>query len=180
MPKTETEIVVEDPAAPADDSPAVTTNRTADVVVSLLLLAFAGLLAYDNWRTGMGWDATGPQAGYFPFYLSVILAGACFWGLAKEFLARKAAAETFVTRAQLRRVLQVFVPTLLFCFLMQWLGLYVASFLLVAGFMWHIGRIAWWKSLLTAFLFTAIMFVTFDIAFDVIMPKGPLEAAFGY
>ena len=37
-----------------------------------------------------------------------------------------------------------------------------------------------WKSLLTAFLFTAIMFVTFDIVFDVIMPKGPLEAAFGY
>jgi hypothetical protein len=24
-----------------------------------------------------------------------------------------------------------------------------------------------------------VMFVTFDVAFDVIMPKGPLEAAFG-
>jgi hypothetical protein len=24
------------------------------------------------------------------------------------------------------------------------------------------------------------MFVTFDIAFDVIMPKGPLEALFGH
>jgi hypothetical protein len=24
------------------------------------------------------------------------------------------------------------------------------------------------------------MFVTFDVAFDVIMPKGPLEAAFGH
>jgi putative tricarboxylic transport membrane protein len=24
------------------------------------------------------------------------------------------------------------------------------------------------------------MFITFDIAFDVIMPKGPLEALFGY
>ena len=43
-----------------------------------------------------------------------------------------------------------------------------------------IGKIALWKSLLTAFIFTALMFVTFDIAFDVIMPKGPLEAAFGY
>ena len=43
-----------------------------------------------------------------------------------------------------------------------------------------VGKIALWKSLLTAFLFTALMFVTFDIAFDVIMPKGPLEAAFGY
>jgi hypothetical protein len=29
-------------------------------------------------------------------------------------------------------------------------------------------------------LFSVIMFVTFDIAFDVIMPKGPLEAAFGH
>jgi len=45
----------------------------------LLLLALAGLLAFDNRRTGMGWDSTGPQAGYFPFYLSMILAGACIW-----------------------------------------------------------------------------------------------------
>ena len=72
------------------------------------------------------------------------------------------------------------MPTLLFCVMMQFLGLYVASFLLTAGFMWLVGRIALWKSLLTAFIFTAAMFVTFDIAFDVIMPKGPLEAAFGY
>jgi len=42
-----------------------------------------------------------------------------------------------------------------------------------------VGKIAWWKSLLTALVFTAVMFVTFDIAFDVIMPKGPLETALG-
>ena len=179
MPKTETEIVVEDPTAPASDSPAVTTNRTADVVVSVLLLAFAALLAYDNWRTGLGWDSTGPQAGYFPFYLSVILAGASLYGLVAAFMSRKEATEVFVTRAQLRRVMAVFVPTLLFCLAMQFLGLYVASFLLIAGFMRMVGKIALWKSLLTAFVFTAAMFVTFDIAFDVIMPKGPLEAALG-
>ena len=75
--------------------------------------------------------------------------------------------------------MQVFVPTLLFCLLMQWLGLYVASFLLIAGFMAFIGRIAIWKSLLTALVFSLIMFTTFEIAFDVIMPKGPLEALFG-
>jgi hypothetical protein len=176
---SEDEIVVEDPTAPASDSPAVTTTRTVDVVVSLLLLAFAALLGFDNWRTGMGWEETGPQAGYFPFYLSVILAAACLYGIGREFLARRQAAETFVTRAQLRRVLQVFVPALFFGLLMQWLGLYVASFLLVAGFMTFIGRIAAWKSLLTALLFSLIMFVTFDIGFNVIMPKGPLEALFG-
>ncbi|HKA44761.1 MAG TPA: tripartite tricarboxylate transporter TctB family protein [Burkholderiales bacterium] len=180
MSKSEAEIVVEDPTAPAADSPPVAANRTVDIAVSLLLMAFAALLAFDNWRTGMGWDATGPQAGYFPFYLSIILAAASLWGLVKELLARKQPGATFVTREQLRRVLQVFVPTLFFCLFTQWLGLYVASFLLTAGFMMLIGRIAAWKSLLTAFLFSLIMFVTFEIAFDVIMPKGPLEALFGH
>jgi ABC-type polysaccharide/polyol phosphate export permease len=180
MPKPGTEIIVDDPTAPAEDSPAVTTNRTAEVVTLFLLLALAALLAFDNWRTGMSWDSTGPQAGYFPFYLCVVLAAACLWGLAREFLARRQAAESFVTRDQLRRVLQVFFPTLLFCLAMQWLGLYVASFLLIAGFMLFVGRITAWKSLLTAFLFSLVMFVTFQISFDVIMPKGPLEALFGY
>jgi putative tricarboxylic transport membrane protein len=157
----------------------VVSRRAVDAVVSLLLLALAALLAFDNWRTGLGWDATGPQAGYFPFYLSVILGGACVYGLAKEYLARKQADEVFVTPEQFGRVLQVFFPTLAFCLATQWLGLYVASFLLVAGFMVYVGRIATWKSLLTALLFVLAMFVTFDIAFDVIMPKGPLETLFG-
>ena len=180
MSKHEVEIVVEDPNPPASDSPAVTTTRTVEVVASLLLLALAALLGFDNWRTGMSWDSTGPQAGYFPFYLSVILAAACLYGIGREFLARRQASQTFVTRAQLRRVMQVFVPTLLFCAVTQWLGLYVASFLLIAGFMAFIGRIAAWKSVLTAFVFSLLMFVTFEIAFDVIMPKGPLEALFGH
>jgi putative tricarboxylic transport membrane protein len=177
--KHEDEIVVDDPAAPAADSPPVAGTRAVDIAVSVLLLALAGLLAFDNWRTGMGWDSTGPQAGYFPFYLSMLLAAACVWGAVKELRARRLPDDAFVTRAQLRRVLQVFVPTVLFCVLTQWLGLYVASFLLIGGFMALVGRIAWWKSLVTAFLFSAVMFVTFDVAFDVIMPKGPLEALLG-
>ena len=180
MSETEIEIVVDAPTAPEADSPALTDVRVVDIAVSLLLIALAATLGYDNWRTGIAWDSTGPQAGYFPFYLSVILAGSSLYGLIAAWRSRKEAAETFVTRAQLWRVMAVFVPTLLFCLAMQFLGLYVASFLLIAGFMRTVGRIAWWKSLLTAFVFTVAMFVTFDIAFDVIMPKGPLEAAFGY
>ena len=180
MSNSEIEIVVDDPTAPEADSPPVTDTRVVEIVVSLLLVILALTLGYDNWRTGIGWDSTGPQAGYFPFYLSVILGLASLYGLAAILLAHKQPSETFVTRAQLRRVMAVFVPTLLFCLATQFLGMYVASFLLIGIFMRMVGRIALWKSLLTAFLFTAIMFVTFDIAFDVIMPKGPLEAAFGY
>jgi putative tricarboxylic transport membrane protein len=179
MSNLDVEIIVEDPTAPETDSPAVTDTRTVEIVISLLLVTLATALGIDNYRTGIAWDSTGPQAGYFPFYLSVILGGASVYGLVASYLARREPSETFVTRAQLRRVMAVFIPTLLFCLAMQFLGLYVASFLLIAAFMRIVGKIALWKSLLTAFVFTAIMFVTFDIAFDVIMPKGPLEAALG-
>ena len=173
--------VGEEPVASAADSPPrVAATRTVEIVASALLLAFAGLMGFDNWRAGMGWAPDGPKAGYFPFYLSVILGGASLYGLFDATLERGEGGKTFVNRAQLRRVLQVFVPTAVFCLLTQLLGLYVASFLLIAGFMWFVGRIALWKSLLTGFVFSLAMFVTFEIAFDVIMPKGPLEAAFGY
>jgi hypothetical protein len=180
MPQPDTPIVVDDPTAPADDSPAVAGTRTVEISVYVLLLALSLLLGYDNWRSGMGWAKDGPQSGYLPFYLCVILAGAALWGLGSTLLSRAKPAKTFVTRDQLRRVMQVFIPTLVFVLVVQWLGIYVASFLLVAGFMRIIGRIALWKSLLTAVLFALIMFVTFEVAFDVIMPKGPLESLLGF
>ncbi len=179
MSNSDTEIVVEDPTAPEADSPSVVSTRAVEIVVCLALFALALTLGYDNYRTGISWDSTGPEPGYFPFYLSVILGAASLYGIGATLLAKRETDDTFVTRAQLRRVLQVFIPTLLFVVAVQFLGVYVASFLLTAGFMRLVGRIAWWKSLLTAFIFTALMFAVFDVAFDVIMPKGPLERALG-
>ena len=180
MAASDQEIIVDDAGAPAADSPPIASNRSVEVAVSLLLIALAATLAFDNWRTGISWAPEGPEAGYFPFYLSIILIGASLYGLAVAFVKRSQDSGTFITRDQLRRVMQVFVPTLLFCLFTQWLGLYLASFLLITGFMYFIGRIALWKSLLTGFLFSMLMFITFELAFDVIMPKGPLEAAFGF
>jgi hypothetical protein len=178
MPPPDNEIVVE-PDDPEDTSSPVTTTRTVEFVVYVVLLSLAIVLGYDNWRSGAGWASDGPQSGYLPFYLCLILGGSSLWGIGTLAWRRGQAGKTFVTRDQLRRVLQVFVPTLVFCILLQWLGLYVASFLLIVGFMRFIGRIAWWKCLVTAFVFSVAMFATFDVAFDVIMPKGPLEALLG-
>jgi putative tricarboxylic transport membrane protein len=172
--------VADDAEDEIDRSPAVTSARAVEIVVYWLLLALAALLAFDNWRSGIGWANGAPQSGYLPFYLCVVLAGAALWGLRTTVTQRARLAKPFVTQNQLRRVLQVFVPTFLFCLATQWLGLYVASLILIAGFMRFIGRIAWWKSIVTSLVFAVAMFVTFEIAFDVIMPKGPLEALLGF
>jgi hypothetical protein len=169
-----------EPAEAPDDSPALVGRRAMESATLAIVLAFAALMAWDNVRTGISWESTGPQAGYFPFYMSVIMAGACIFGLVMEIVKRRQPDRAFVSRSQFKRVMQVFVPSLVFVPITQWLGLYVASFALIAGFMVWIGRIKAWKAVLTAGVFTVAMFVTFEIAFDVIMPKGPLERLLGF
>ena len=173
-------VPVEFAAEAGDDSPPVVGVRPIETITLALLLAFAMLMAWDNWRIGARWESTGPQAGYFPFCVATILAGACLFGLGRQLRHWHAPDEPFVRRAQLKRVMQVFLPTLLFVPITQWLGIYVASFALVSGFMYFIGHIKAWKAVLTGYLFSVLMFVLFEMAFDVLMPKGPLERAFGY
>ena len=111
------------PEDDADHSPVVVGTRPIEVAALALMLAFALLMMWDNWRTGARWESTGPQAGYFPFYVAAILAGACLWGLVGEALARGSPSDPFVRRNQFGRVLQVFVPTLLYVPAVQWLGI---------------------------------------------------------
>jgi hypothetical protein len=164
----------------ADTSAAVAGQRKVETIALAVVLAFALLMAWDNWRTGIGWESTGPQAGYFPFYVALILAGACIFGLGLQLRRWHEAQTPFVRRESFRRVMQVLVPTVAFVPVTQWLGIYVAAFALIAGFMRFIGHIRTWKALVTAAVFVAAMFVIFEIAFNVVMPKGPLERALGF
>src|ERR1700759_3859642 len=104
-----------EPATTSESSRPVVATRSVDIVVSLLLLGVAVLLGWDSWRIGMSWADDGPQAGYFPFYLAVLMGAASVYGLVRAFLARAAADDAFVLRDQFGRVMQVFVPTLVFC-----------------------------------------------------------------
>ncbi|WP_088344437.1 MULTISPECIES: tripartite tricarboxylate transporter TctB family protein [Rhodomicrobium] len=165
---------------PEAATPAVISRRTAEIAVSLILIALGILLAWDNWRVGARWAADGPQTGFFPFRLALILIAASLWGL---FVSVRAAAQeggAFVERAQFKRVLQVLVPMVIYVVSISYLGIYVPSGLLVIGFMRYLGGSSWLSACLTGIIFAALVFVLFDIEFRVLLPKGPIEAYFGF
>src|SRR5260370_34816894 len=153
-------LVADAPTARGAAPPAVTDTRVVDITVSLSLMALALTLGYDNWRTGIAWDSTGPESGYFPFYLSVILAGASLYGLVAAWLSRNEASETFVTRAQLRRVMAGFLPTLLFWLAVQYLRLSVASLLFIAALIWQFGPISVCEARVPALQVTPLVFLS--------------------
>jgi putative tricarboxylic transport membrane protein len=165
---------------PADERP-VARNRSVELIVSLIILALAATLGYDSWRTGSSWEeGIGPQSGYFPFYLSLIMGIAALYGFVTALMESGRESGTFVTRDQIGRVLKVLVPIFIFCLATQFIGIYVSSFLLTTGFMWIVGRISPVVALATGLIFSLLMFGVFEVAFNVILPKGPLEAALGY
>lgn len=155
------------------------TRRAVELGVSVILFALAALVVWDNQRIGAGWaEGTGPQSGYFPLRLGVIL-GICAIAALVQGL-KEPPDEVFVTWVQLRRVAQVLVPLTIYIALIDPLGIYFASTVFIGSFMVFAGRYPVWKGLLLGFLINLLMFYVFEIQFKVPLPKGPVEAWLGF
>ena len=152
--------------------------RTADLTTALILIAGGVLVIWDSLRLGIGWGSDGPQSGFFPFWLALLLIVSC---AAIGLQARRRAPDRpFVTREQLKPVLTTLLPSAGFVVLTQFIGLYVASALFMGFYMRWIGRYGWVPVLLLSVLFPVATFLIFETWFLVPMPKGPLEAWLGY
>jgi len=153
--------------------------RWPELAVALLLMALAGLVITDSLRVGTGWADDGPRAGYFPFYIGLALllsAGS----VALKQLLRWRVHEPFAERAQLSSVWAILWPMTIYIGLVFPLGIYVSSVLLIAYFMLRHGKHG---AALTAAVSLGVplfFFGVFERWFLVALPKGPLEAYFGF
>ncbi|HEY6822361.1 MAG TPA: tripartite tricarboxylate transporter TctB family protein [Burkholderiales bacterium] len=153
--------------------------RTVELVTAGLIFLFGAVVVFDSYRLGARWGDDGPQAGYFPFYVGLLI---CFSGAGILVRALRNAAlskESFVERGQLKLIFTVLVPTVVYVSVIQYLGFYVASTLFIAYFMRQIGSYPWLKVLPIAIGVSVAFFLVFEIWFQVPLPKGPLEAALG-
>ena len=150
--------------------------RSAEGVMAAVFLTLGAIVIFDSVRLGYGWKEDGPQAGYFPFYLGVIMCLSSLINLVVALVALKAKDETFVERGQLKLVLSVLLPSAVYVGAIGWIGIYVASALFVAFFMRWLGNYAWWKVAAVSVGNSVVFFMIFEIWFKIPLPKGPLEA----
>jgi putative tricarboxylic transport membrane protein len=157
----------------------VASVRALEIAVAAMMLAVGVLVMWDSVRVGARWAAEGPQAGYFPFYVGVLLSAASVWTLGRAAYERSLAARGFVGAAALRDIAAMLVPTIVYVGLIHWLGLYVSSLLYIAFFMIWLGKYSWLRSLAVAAVVSVAAFLLFEMWFKVPLPKGPLEALLG-
>jgi len=161
-------------AQPAGAGP---SYRSVEIGTALAMLLFAAITIYGALRVGINWGAEGPRAGFFPFYVAVLIALSSLYNLARVFM--EGASGLFAEWSQLRQVMAVIIPTTAYVFLIPWIGLYVASIILIAVFMKWLGRYGWSMVAAVSVGVMVATYLMFEKWFLVPLPKGPIEDMLG-
>jgi hypothetical protein len=153
-----------------------------EAAVAALVLLMGLVVLFGSRKLGSGWTSDGPGAGYFPFYIGIIL---CISGAGVFYQAlfgKKRNHDIFVDGEQIKRVLVVLIPAAIYVGAIQLLGMYVASAIYIAGFMIILGKFSRVKSVITALVIAVLFFYMFEVWFKVPLHKGALDplAFLGY
>jgi len=161
------------------ESSSVTLTRGPELIVGLIIMGLATLVITDSMRIGIGWGDEGPKAGYFPFYVGLILIGASSLIVLTTLLKWGSSKEVFATRAELVPVFQMLVPMVIYVVAMVYLGIYLPSALLIGFFMRRHGNFAWPITMGVSLGVPIAFFLVFEKWFLVPLPKGPIENMLG-
>ena len=163
---------------------AVGSMRAWEMATAVGFLVFGAVMVWDSRRLGSAWASDGPQAGYFPFYIGLLIIISSVANLLTAFNSGQTGDKPFVRRGQLRMVLTVMIPSVVYVVLIKnpvfSLGIYEASAIFIATFMRVLGKYAWPKIAAVSVGVMFVFFLMFEVWFKVPLPKGPIEALFGF
>lgn len=154
-------------------------HRDVEAAVAVLIALFAVIVIIGSLRVGIGWASDGPRAGFFPFYIGVLILGSSVVNLGYA-IVENPPKKRFAEWSQLSRVISVVIPTAIYVGLINWIGIYVASGLLIGFFMKWLGKYRWSLAVALAIGVPIVLFIVFEKWFLVPLPKGPVEELLGY
>jgi putative tricarboxylic transport membrane protein len=148
-------------------------HRTVEIGVAIFTALLGAITIVGSLRVGINWGAEGPRAGFFPFYLGVLIVISSAVNLGQVMaLDRK---PLFAEWGQLGQVLKVVVPTAVYVLVIPYSGIYLASAILIAVFMTWFGRYRWALTAAVSIGVPVAVYLLFENWFLVPLPKGPIE-----
>ena len=164
-----------EPNQPANGHRTGISTHIVETIVALGVLVMGIVVIQGSWALGSGWTSDGPGSGYFPFYIGVLLCIAGVGIIYQALFSKKKNREVFVDSEQLKRVLSVLLPALVYVGAVQFVGLYVASVVYIALFMVILGKYSWVKSVIVALAVMVLFFFMFEVWFKVPLFKGQFD-----
>lgn len=149
--------------------------------MAVLMFGIGVAVMVESNHLGIDWVKGSPGSGYFPFRIGAVISLASIGIAAQSLLSRnRETRELFVKWSRFKLVLAVLIPTALYVLGINFLGIYVSSFVFMVGFMGGAGKFNWLMTLTVSGATILMLFWLFEFQFLVPLPKGPLEALLGY
>jgi hypothetical protein len=152
------------------------SHRGVEIGVAIAMIVFGAIVITGSLQVGIGWGPEGPKAGFFPFYLGVVIIVASLVNLLAA--TTQDPRKVFADWSQLRSVLSVVIPTTIYVVAVPYTGIYVASLVLIAMFMMWLGRYSVAVSAAISVGTVVSVYFMFEKWFLVPLPKGPIENFF--
>ncbi len=159
------------------------STRAVEIAVALITLTLGVVVTYASYQLGSRWGSDGPEAGYFPFYIGLFICVGSLVNLAAGIFGKAVAHKpAFVSWEALKRILSVLLPAALYVACIHIVGIYVSSAVYITFFMIWLGGYRVHKALAVGFGVSFVMFLMFEVWFQVLLPKGEynLLSYFGY
>ena len=149
--------------------------RATELVVAALLFVAGAVVVYDSYRLGSKWGSDGPQSGYFPFYIGLLICISSGINFAQALMARRMDPEIFVAWGPFKLVLTVLIPAAVYVLGVKYIGIYLASAIYIALFMAWLGKYSWLRSIAVGVAVNVSFFLMFEVWFKVPLYKGDLD-----
>jgi hypothetical protein len=158
----------------------VISVRAMDIITSILFLVLGVVVMVGSLKLGASWGSDGPEAGYFPFYISLIFMLSSTVTLYQAAIVdKKQKPVSFVDKESFKQVMAVLLPAIVFVLGVQLIGIYVSSVLYIAIFMVWLGKYPIWKAIAVSLGVSIALYLMFEFWFQVPLPHGswfnPLE-----
>lgn len=154
------------------------THRSVEIGLAIGMIVFALIVIAGSLQVGVGWASDGPRAGFFPFYCGLFVLVASALNLFQAIGLKSDAL--FAEWGQLAQVMSVVIPAAIYVAIVPYIGMYIASMLLIAVFMKWIGKYNWPMVVAVSIPVMIATFIIFERWFLVPLPKGPVEEMLGF
>jgi hypothetical protein len=151
-----------------------------DLIVAIMVFVIGAAVGFESYRLGASWGSDGPQSGYFPFYIGLLICVCSAIVFAQSLVKLTTDRRIFVTAGQFKQVLVILLPSTVYVLGIQLIGIYVPSAIFIGLFMRLIGKYGWLRSVVVGLSVSVAAFLLFEIWFKIPLPKGPFERLIGF
>jgi hypothetical protein len=148
--------------------------RRADIIVALGMMLVGIISLADAIRLGFGWGMSGPEAGFFPFYmgLGILICTILIVVKAVKAYRKDGPGGPLIQEGGLVQILWILIPAIGVVLLTELIGLHLATVFYLAFNIRVLGKMSWVKVVLLSILVPLSMYIVFDRVFLIPLPEG--------